>query len=90
MHHDDNLVSGSYNYVYAKPDEVYAIYLRDGGSPTLNLSGASGNFTVRWYDPRNGGDLQTSNVTMVTGGSSRSLGNPPNETSKDWAVLVQR
>ena len=55
----------------------------------MNLSGVSGAFTVQWYDPRNGGGLQDGSVTTVTGGGSRSLGNPPNESSKDWAILIR-
>ena len=90
MHYADDLVPGLHNYVYAKPGEVYAIYLKNGGSPTLNLSSVSANFTVWWYDPRFGGELQNGSVSGVTGGGQRSLGNPPNEPDKDWAVLVQR
>ena len=48
----------------------------------------SGTFNVRWFDPRNGGALQNGNVASVTGGSVRSLGNPPNNPGLDWAVLV--
>jgi len=90
MHHEDDLVSGSDDHVFAKEGDIYAIYLKEGGSPTLNLSNVSGNFTVRWYDPRYGGELQQGSVATVSGGAQRSLGNPPNETSKDWAVLVKR
>jgi hypothetical protein len=55
---------------------------------TLNLNGASGGFDVRWFDPRNGGGLQSGSVTSVTGGGSRSLGNPPSATTSDWVALV--
>jgi hypothetical protein len=86
----DELVSGTGNHVYAKEGDIYAVYLKEGGSPKLDLANATGNFTVRWYDPRHGGELRESNVTAVSGGSQVSLGNPPEETDKDWAVIVQR
>ncbi len=90
MDHADDLVAGSDDYVFAKQGDIYAIYLKKGGSPTLDLDNATGNFTVQWYDPRNGGELQDGNVTRVTGGSRRSLGNPPEESGKDWTILVKR
>lgn len=90
MHHDDELTPGKDDFVYAKRGDVYAIYLKEGGSPTLDLTGARGKFTVRWYNPRYGGELQVSDVSEVTGGDLKSLGNPPKDPDKDWAVLVRR
>jgi hypothetical protein len=69
---------------------VYAVYLPDGGTTTLDLSDASGAFDVKWYDPRHGGELQDGSVTSVEGGGSASLGNAPAEPASDWAVLVRR
>ena len=58
-------------------------------TPSLNLSGVSGTFTVRWFDPYNGGGLQTGSVTQVTGGGTRSLGTAPATITKDRVVLVK-
>jgi hypothetical protein len=90
MHHDDDLTPGKEDFVYAKKGDVYAIYLKEGGSPSLNLDGAKGNFKVKWFDPRNGGELQEGDVKEVAGGATRSLGNPPKDPEKDWTVLVRR
>jgi hypothetical protein len=57
----------------------------------VDLSGCTGTFTVHWFDPRNGGALQTTATTAVAGGGSRALGNPPGgATTDDWAILVRR
>jgi hypothetical protein len=56
----------------------------------LNLSGVQGEFEVKWYDPRHGGELQSGTVKKVAGGGLRSLGGPPREPGMDWAVLVRR
>ncbi|WOO40862.1 DUF5060 domain-containing protein [Rubellicoccus peritrichatus] len=77
-------------YCFAKEGEVYAIYLPNGGSTNLNLSAASGDFNVYWYDPRDGGDLQTGSVASVSGGNNVSLGTAPSDTTEDWAILVKR
>jgi len=90
MQRADDLTPTQDNYVLAKAGEVYAVYLPDGGTTTLDLSGASGSFEVKWYDPRHGGKLQDGSVTSLEGGDSRSLGNAPSEETNDWAVLVRK
>ncbi len=75
--------------VFAKLDEVYAVYLPTANpSGDLDLSGASGSFSLRWYNPRSGsfeGD-----ATTVTTGSSIAIGSPPSDASSDWVVLLAR
>ena len=83
---EDGLVSAG--WCAAKPGEVYAIYLPNGGSATLQL--AAGTYSVQWYNPRAGGALQNGSVTSVTGGATVSIGNPPSNAGQDWAVLVKR
>lgn len=68
---------------------VYALYNEDGGEFSLDLSNTAGDFVVRWFDPRNGGPLQTGSVSQVSGGSEVSLGQAPTEVDEDWAVIVR-
>ena len=88
MKSNDGLATNGDSYVYAKVGEVYAVYLKNGGTTNLNLSGASGTLNVQWYDPRNGGGLQNGSVTQVNGGNTVSIGQPPNNTNADWVALV--
>lgn len=90
MHHADALTPLTNDYVFAKPGEVYAVYLPDGGTTTLDLTKASGTFEVKWYNPRTGGALQDGTVRTIQGGGSRSLGNAPSDVSQDWAVLIRK
>jgi PKD repeat protein len=90
MTNDNNLTSNSSSYCFFKAGEIYIVYLRNGGTTNLNLSGASGTFEVKWFDPRNGGALQDGSVTSVTGAGTRALGNAPSETTKDWTILVRK
>ncbi|MBN2294164.1 MAG: DUF5060 domain-containing protein, partial [Pirellulales bacterium] len=90
MTSNDAISSAANDYGFIKPGEVYAVYLKNGGSTNLNLSGVSGSFDVKWFDPRNGGNLQLGTVAQVTGGGSVSLGQAPNSVSEDWAILVTR
>ena len=88
MKSNNSLATNANSYVFAKEGEVYAVYLKNGGSTSLNLSGASGTLSVKWYDPRNGGGLLNGSVTEVTGGGTVSIGSPPNNTNTDWVALV--
>ena len=93
MSNENGLIGNGNNnndngYCLAKKGTHYVIYLPNGGSKNLNLSGVSGSFSVKWYDPRNGGGLQNGTVTSINGGGNRSIGNAPNNTGNDWVVYV--
>ncbi|MEM0967313.1 MAG: DUF5060 domain-containing protein [Verrucomicrobiota bacterium] len=76
-------------FVLMKEGEVYAIFSEDVGTGlTLDLTGVSGQFDVRWYNPRTG-SYHNGAITEVTAGSVVSLGSAPSETDQDWAVLVE-
>lgn len=86
----DALTSAVADYGLAKAGQVYAVYLPAGGTTSLNLTGVSGTFDVRWFAPRHGGALRAGTVAAVTGGATVGLGLPPVETTRDWVVLVRR
>src|SRR5688572_11189730 len=77
-------------YCFAKANDVYLVYLPSGNTTTLDLSKATGQFTVEWFDPRNGGALKKGSVTTVKGGAPAGLGVPPDNPSEDWLVVVRR
>lgn len=85
---DNALTSNPKAYCLAQPGQIYAIYLLEGGSANLNV--ASGTYSVRWYNPRAGGELLHGSVRQITGPAPQSIGQPPKESEKDWAVLVRK
>ncbi|MEM7790792.1 MAG: putative Ig domain-containing protein, partial [Verrucomicrobiota bacterium] len=88
---DDSLVTGNNNWCLAHVNNTYVVYLRDGGTTTLDLSNANGTFDVQWFDPDgNNTNLQNGSVTSVTGGGVVSLGNAPSARNSDWAILVKK
>ena len=89
MSSGDDLTPDANDYCLCKPGLIYVVYLKNGGTAELDLSDSKGTFEVQWYDPRHGGSLLTGTVSAVHGGSVRSLGNPPKDTDKDWAILVR-
>lgn len=77
-------------FCLAKTGETYLVYLPSGGSSQLDLSDATGNFTVAWFNPRSGGDLAAGSKKTVKGGGRVNLGQPPADPQEDWLVVVRR
>lgn len=75
--------------VFAKPNQVYAVYLPSATSTgSLNLSAASGSFTQRWFNPRTG--QFNGSAKTVTAGGTVPLGPAPHSVGLDWVVLIER
>jgi hypothetical protein len=90
----DELISAEDDYCFAKPGQIYAIYLPapegpTGGITKLDLGDNAGPFTVQWYNPRTGGPLQTGTITEITGPGPASIDSPPAESDKDWVALIK-
>jgi len=89
MRHHDELTSVPDDYCFAKPGQIYAIYLPCGGTTHLDLGDSGASFAVRWFNPRIGGPLRTGSVAVVKGPGAVSIGEPPNDPKKDWVALVR-
>lgn len=96
-----DLVYAEGAYCFQKPEEVYAMYFPKDNS--LNLPSSKRysmnleipkekQFLIQWYDPLNGGDLQTGSLKQIAidEGTVKSLGNPPKREEQDWVVLVKQ
>ncbi len=90
MASDDTLVSSNGDYVLANPGQSYVVFLKNGGTSTLNLDSNSGEYSILWYNPRTGGQLQKGSKAHIQGSGKQSLGSPPAERNADWVVLVQK
>ncbi|MBN1559123.1 DUF5060 domain-containing protein [candidate division KSB1 bacterium] len=84
----DALTPDVHDYCFAKTGEVYAVYLPEGGSTKIEL--ADGTYSVKWYNPRQGGELIEGDVKQALGPGLQSLGWPPADRGKDWVVLLKR
>jgi hypothetical protein len=87
----DELTLDSLSYCFALKDDIYVIYLKSGQETTsLHLGDSGDEYTIQWYDPGIGGELQTGSLETVTGAGTVSIGLPPTEKRKDWAVIIKR
>ncbi|HWL15018.1 MAG TPA: DUF5060 domain-containing protein [Opitutus sp.] len=90
----DELVGNSINaephYCLAKPGEIYLLYLAWGDVSAIDLRDTTGEFTVKWFNPRTGGELIDGPLTRVRGGQRVRLGLPPREVDEDWVAILRR
>lgn len=82
----NDLLSNENAYCLAKSGDTYAVYLPQRGPCQITLP--EGNFSVRWFNPREGGKLFEGTVKTITGGTNISLGTIPGENEKDWVALI--
>jgi len=72
-------------------NETYVVYRPMNAEITsLDLQNSGNEFSIDWYNPRNGGALLKGSVTNVVGDGVQSLGNPPSELNMDWVVLLKK
>lgn len=83
----DGLTKNQHDYVLAENGSTYVVYLPKVEETFLNLAGNSNKYTIKWYNPRIGGELQKGSVKSIKGGSEVSIGFPPNN-EKDWVALI--
>lgn len=85
--HDELVNEG--DYCLATPGELYIVFLRNG-SGKINLENVSGDFTMSWFDPRNGGRLQKGKIKNLKGGKTLELVGAPSDENLDWVVLLRK
>ncbi len=90
MENHNELTTAQDDYCFAKIGEAYAVYLPNGGSTSLDLGVTDKEFSVKWYNPREGGGLLDGNVTTIQGPGKKGFGNPPQDDGTDWVVLIKR
>ncbi len=85
----DELVNIKGAWCLAKPGSVYIIYLPSGiKNPKLKFSGDKA-FSVKWFNPREGGQLLNGTIENIVGNEFVNLGSAPVDFEKDWVVVVQ-
>jgi hypothetical protein len=70
---------------------LYVVYLPAGtGKAGIRLDTA-GNYSVKWFNPREGGEMQDGSVTSLSGGGLRNPGAPPATSmpmEEDWVMVL--
>jgi len=85
-----NEMHNNSKFCLAQAGEVYLVYLPTGGTSDLDLSNVSGSFSVKWFNPRAGGELVLGSIPSVVAGGRVALGNPPADVNEDWMVVITK
>jgi hypothetical protein len=87
----DHLVAHGNHYCLAKPGSRYLVFLTSTATgATLDLEDHCNTYSVRWFNPRQGGDMTGGSVAEVTGPGHQKLGIPLEHDHKDWVVVVEQ
>lgn len=90
MNPADKLIENEEDYCFAKQDEVYVIYLKNGGTTKLDLRNSKGKFDIKWYNPRKGGTMENGSVKSIIGSDWVEIGTAPSDKDEDWTVLIKK
>lgn len=86
----DELTADTTPYCLAAKGEIYVVFLPIGTATTsLDIGDSGKSFSVQWYNPRSGGELQTGSVQSVKASGRVAIGNPPTDSDKDWVALIK-
>ncbi len=82
----DNANHRGHTYCLAKPDDCYLVFLPEGGTIALDLGGASGSFSLDWFNPRDGGMAKTDQA--IRAGGAVDLEAP--SRGEDWLAVIRK
>ena len=77
-------------YCFAKPGEIYLVYLAKGGETEIDLTGgADQEYSVKWFNPRTGGELFDGPTTSLKGTDKQVL-NSGKADGEDWLAIIRK
>ncbi len=89
MQLNNELVHAKGAFCLVKPGEIIVVYLPAGTqNAKISLPGEK-TFSVKWFNPRVGGEMHDGTVTSVQGKGFVAIGNPPADVEKDWVVVLR-
>lgn len=89
MQSADELLRSKSGFCLSKPDDLYVAYIPAGTRDARLRINSDKSMDVKWFNPREGGELQEGSVSTLSGQGNHKLGNPPADPKKDWVVVVQ-
>lgn len=91
MKPSDHLTKDLRSWCMAREGEQYVVFIPPGLSTTsINLGKSKNRYSVRWYNPREGGAMKKGSVRKLKGGGMVDLGFPPSDKDKDWVVVIRK
>jgi len=82
-----NHTNDNSKFCFSKAGELYLVYLPNGGDTRIDLAGAPGTFSLRWFNPREGGALRSYGQATLDGGRTGTLTAP---SAEDWLAVIAK
>lgn len=82
-----NAKSDNSKFCLAKAGEFYLVYLPRGGQTQIDLAGVPGKFSIKWFNPREGGAPKTTDNDSLNGNSTGTLTAP---SADDWLAVISK
>ena len=81
---------GNSAYCFAKPGEIYLVYLPQGSGAEIDLGESETEYVLYWFNPRQGGEMIRSEKSRVKGPGKADLGRPPSQENEDWLAVLRK
>lgn len=76
------------DFILAKGDSEVVVFQKRGAKAATELKKLSGNYAVRWYNPKTGAFVGKSQTMSANKGLN--LGTPPSAPDQDWVVWIKK
>lgn len=77
-------------YCLADKGNLYIVWTKHAAAVDLDLTDAPGTYEIYWFDPINGGGLQTTDVKTVEGGGKPIYFRTPPTGHNEWIVVAKK
>ena len=91
MDSTNELVKTPYSFCLSKKDDLYLIYFPSKSNTfEVKLLNNKFNYSIAWFNPRIGGEIENGSITSISGGGFKRIGKPPYEINKDWVAIIKK
>lgn len=82
-------VSSQQTYCLTDQQSLFLVYLKRAEPVTIDVTDVSGRLQVLWFNPRDGGQLQSGSIESVPAGGKVEIGAPPQGSDGDWLAILR-
>jgi hypothetical protein len=88
---DDERITTPDAYCMSKGNQAFLVYLKQGGETKIfTHRRQESSYSVRWFNPREGGPLLPGTRPTVSGKGFLPIGLPPENDGQDWVAWITR
>lgn len=78
------------SYCLSKGTEMYVIYLPSTVQPVTVILPGNGDYTAKWFNPREGGEISIGIPEKIQAGRKNTGLSPKQKDGKDWVLILEK